>query len=84
MEKKFNKDSWQWKFFQEYWKFVQKYYIPEATDEWWEDVIAKADELYKKYPDDFAKKMVRTFLEDIDSRSTNGKKDKNELERSGN
>ena len=46
---KFQKGSEEWMMFQDYYKLVQKYYIPEDTDEYWEEVVKEVDIFVKKY-----------------------------------
>ena len=46
---KFQKGSEEWMMFQDYFKLVQDYYIPEDTDEYWEEVIREVDIFAKKY-----------------------------------
>ena len=46
---KFQKGSEEWMMFQDYYKLVQDYYIPEEADEYWEDVIKAVDIFVKKY-----------------------------------
>ena len=47
--RKFEKGSESWKLFQDYWKFVQDYAIPEEKDEFWDELIHAADNLCRKY-----------------------------------
>lgn len=75
--KRFEKGSAEWKLFQEFWSLCQKYWIPEDTDEYWEDVVKTTDDFYKKYKDTndtFARKIVLAFVETLECKS----KEKNE------
>ena len=49
MEKKFEKGSSEWQMFMDYWALCQKYWKPEKTDEWWDEVIREIDNFAKKY-----------------------------------
>ena len=49
MEKKFAKGSSEWMMFMDYWALCQKYWKPEKTDEWWDEVISEIDKFAKKY-----------------------------------
>lgn len=62
-EKKFAKGSEEWQFFQDFYKLCQSIWIVEKTDEYWDEVIEKANDLYKKYPDKFCKGQVLALLD---------------------
>lgn len=47
--KRFDKNSDEFKFFGEFWKWTQEHYIPEKSDEWWEETLASAYEICNKY-----------------------------------
>lgn len=49
MEKKFAKGSSEWMMFMDYWALCQKYWVPEKSDEWWDEVIREIDNFAKKY-----------------------------------
>lgn len=58
-------------FFGEFFKFLGKYYVPENTEEYWDEVIAESGQLVSKYEKcdfyRFAKGIVIlyvTWLED--------------------
>ena len=48
-EVKFAKGSEEWQMFMDYWELCQKYWKPEKTDEWWDEVIREIDNFAKKY-----------------------------------
>lgn len=48
-EVKFAKGSEEWQMFMDYWALCQKYWKPEKTDEWWDEVISEIDKFAKKY-----------------------------------
>lgn len=63
---KFNKDSPEFAIFNEFWALLQKYYIPEETDEYWENFVQDYDVFIKKHPESIARGLARflqTFLE---------------------
>ena len=48
-EVKFAKGSEEWQMFMDYWALCQKYWEPEKSDEWWDEVISEIDNFAKKY-----------------------------------
>jgi hypothetical protein len=58
--KKFDKNSDEFKFFGEFWKWTQEHYIPEDSDEYWEELLASAAVICNKYKDHklFPKLMI--------------------------
>lgn len=48
-EVKFTKGSEEWQMFMDYWALCQKYWDPEKSDEWWDEVISEIDNFAKKY-----------------------------------
>lgn len=75
MQKRIEKGSEEYQFFQDYWKFRQQYYQAEG-DSWWEDTIRAANMLYKKYEKtaiaEYAKTMISAHMEDVDRRARKG------------
>ena len=68
-EMKFAKGSEEWQFFQDFYKFCQSVWIVEDSDEYWNGVVREADELYRKYPDEFCKGQVLAFLNYLDEKA---------------
>lgn len=72
MEKKIERGSEEWQFFQDYYNFRQKFYEPEITEEWFEKLSKEADKMSKKYENtsikEYVKSMILAHLEDIDRR----------------
>lgn len=72
--KKLEKGSEEWQFFQDFWRFRQKYYDPEKSDEWFEEVVAESTRLYAKYQNtdfkEFAKALIIAHMNDVDRRCT--------------
>ena len=50
-------------FMSEFWLLVKKYWIPENSDEYWEDFITESSTLGKKYSHDFCIKQILAFVE---------------------
>ena len=48
-EVKFAKGSEEWQMFMDFWALCQKYWKPEKSDEWWDEVISEIDKFAKKY-----------------------------------
>lgn len=55
-------------FFSEFWLFVKSVWKTESADEYWDDVTGRANELIKKYPDNFCKGQVLAFLDYLDKK----------------
>ena len=74
-EVKFGKETKEWGMFVDYWQFVQKYYIPEPQDEWWEELINEADKLARKYGNThYIRDLVLAHIRDIERRWKNAEK----------
>ena len=70
----FNKNSKEWGMFVDYWQFVQKYYIPEPQDKWWEELISEADKLARKYGNtQYIRDLVLAHIHDVERRYKSGK-----------
>lgn len=55
-EKKIEKGSDEWQFFQDFWKFRQKYYIPDNEEDWIVEMMNAGEMIIEKYKNtDFAK-----------------------------
>jgi hypothetical protein len=73
-EVKFGKETKEWGMFVDYWQFVQKYYIPEPQDEWWEELISEADKLARKYGNtQYIRDLVLAHIHDVERRYKSGK-----------
>lgn len=69
MQKKFSDGSVEREIFNEIWKFCQKHYIPEHTDEYWDEVIKDQTALcerYKEHP--IVKEFTEIFIHDLERR----------------
>ena len=74
MEKRFGKGTEEFTMFTDYWQFVQKYYIPEPQDEWWEEFIKAGDNLIKKYgKTEYIKALVMAHASEVERRFKSAK-----------
>lgn len=62
MDKKFTKSDWEWEFFNEFYKFVQEFYIVEKNKTYWRNLVDRSRELYDKYNDPLAVQVVMGFI----------------------
>lgn len=69
-EKKFEKGSAEWQFFQDFWKFRQKYYIPDNEEEWIVEMMHAGEMIIEKYKNTdfskFAQGVIFEHFADID------------------
>ena len=47
--RKIEKGSEEWQVSMDYWQFIQKYYSPDSTDSWWDEVVKAGESLINKY-----------------------------------
>ena len=47
--KNFGKGTEEWMMFVEFWEMCKLYWIPEDTDEYWNELIQKSNEFAEKY-----------------------------------
>ena len=52
---------------------VQKYYIPENTDEYWQSLDDNANELAEKYDDKFFDSLIISFVTAMAKKLEEGK-----------
>lgn len=66
-------------FFGEFFKLIGKFYVPENTDEYWEQVIHESNDLVTKYKNcdfyHFAKGLVLLYVEWLDDKQKGTNKD---------
>ena len=76
-EIKFQKGSEEWLMFQEYYKIIQKYYIPESNDSYWDSVVEEIDGFCKKYQQvPLSRKIAMAFLKTMEEELGKGKNEK--------
>lgn len=76
-EKKLEKGSAEWQFFQDFWKFRQQYHEPDnEPDDWYTELVHSGDDLIRKYEntdfEKFAKEVVFAHYADIELRRKKG------------
>ena len=72
-EKKFEKGSEEWQMFMDYWALCQKYWEPDDSDVYWENLIKDTDGFYKKYNTDFARSLSMALVNESERKSKSGK-----------
>lgn len=60
-----------WKVFTDVWAFYKEFWEVSHTDEYWESVINKADELYKNDPTPLKRALINAVVEDMERRLKN-------------
>lgn len=74
---KFQKGSEEWLMLQDYYKIIQKYYIPELNDSYWDSVVEEMDGFCKKYQQvPLARKVAMAFLKTMEEELKKGKHEK--------
>lgn len=76
--KKFEKGSSEFQWFGTFWGLVQKYWIPEESDDYWDGLVKDINQLYEKYKADakmerFCKKMAMAYEEFLEDEYRNGR-----------
>lgn len=61
-KKKFEKGSREFKFFADFWQFVQDHYIVDDSDDYWDSILDNGDQLMRKYPEPFFRAMISSFI----------------------
>ena len=62
-EKRITKGSEEWMMFTDFWQLCQKHWEVELTDDYWEDLISDANDIYAKYSKiPLARQMINAFL----------------------
>lgn len=81
MRRKLGKETLEFQFFQDYWKFTQDFYCVgqnENTNEFFEQMVDAGNELFAKYSDtylsDFVKTLVVAKCTEVDHRDKNFEK----------
>jgi hypothetical protein len=65
---KFAKGSEEWQMFIDFWTLCQKYWIPEESDEWWENALHEIDAFAKKYGSTvFIRGMCMTLINRLEA-----------------
>lgn len=73
--KKFDKGSEEWQFFNDYYKFRQQFYEADNEEEWFQKLMESGEELIKKYAQTNISKYVQSLVfshfEDVERRWKN-------------
>lgn len=71
-EKKFEKGSEEWQFFQDFWRFRQQFYEADNGEDWFVEMMRAGEQIIEKYHNtDFAKftqGLIFSHFEDIELR----------------
>lgn len=71
-EKKFEKGSDEWQFFQDFWRFRQQYYEADNTDDWFTEMMNDGEQIIEKYAKaecaKFAQQLILSHFEDVEMR----------------
>lgn len=59
---KFDANSPEFTMFNEYWKFVQDFYIPEDSDEFWDAFVKAQSDFTDKYIDGLGRYLSNAFV----------------------
>ena len=62
MRKELKKGDIEYEIFNDYWKIVKEYNIPEDADEYWESLINAGDAFCNKYDSQYARDLVLAFI----------------------
>ena len=62
-KKEFLQGSKEFMFFGDFYRFVQKHYLPDGSDEYWDGVLYDAAVLGKKYRGLFYQCIIQGFLD---------------------
>ena len=62
MKKELKKGDTEYEIFNDYWKIVKEYNIPEDDDEYWKSLVSAGDEFCKKYDSQYARDLVLAFM----------------------
>lgn len=58
---KFNKDSPEFTILNEFWAMLQKFYVPEESDEYWQEFIAEYDDFIRRHPDELSRQLLKAM-----------------------
>ena len=61
--------------FMDYWALCQKYWEPEDSDEWWEEVLHEIDVFAKKYVSTvFVRGLCMAFVDELEAKHKSAKR----------
>ena len=62
MRKQLTKNDAEWQMFADYYKIYQDFYIPEETDEYWDNLMRACNDFYNNYTSKYAQDMIFAYL----------------------
>ena len=69
MKRKYNKDSVEFRMFQDYWAFIQEYAIAEDNQQFWDDVNDAGNKLSEKYKSKYFNALILAHIERLEKPS---------------
>ena len=69
---RFEKQSEEWLMFREYFEIVQRFYLPEESDKYWEELHDALTTFGNEYGR-FAKKLALAYMNEMESKLKDGK-----------
>lgn len=67
-EMRFKKDSEEFKIVNEFLLILQRYYLPEEKDEYWESLLKELNDYYKKYDTKLARGLAKFAMNYLDEK----------------
>ena len=74
MRRELKKGDTEYDLFNDYWKLMKEFNIPEDADEYWTELINASDEFCKKYDCQYAMDIMLAFIKSRDTICKNLKK----------
>lgn len=66
---KFAKGTEEWQMFQDYWNLCQSVWDVEESDEYWQEVVERAEGFFQKYKTDFSKALSLALVNALERKS---------------
>lgn len=64
---KFEENSREFCMFQDYWRLLKEYWVPENSDAYWEELITAADQFVKKYGNErFPRDLALALISELE------------------
>lgn len=57
-----------WKVFSDVWAFYKEFWEVSGADEYWENVVTRADKLYKEEPSPLKRALLNAVVDDMERR----------------
>lgn len=66
---RFEKGSEEWLMFMDFWNLCQKFYVPEASDNYWQELVNSVNDFYEKFAKiPLAKKLALALCDMLEER----------------